>query len=99
MPPVGSPRRKRILWWGTVAIVAAAIPLTLLATAAFPVVLAFALHLASSTRFLLRRPARLLKHPARASLPRIAYWMLSNALFLALTVWALLKAREGLLFL
>ena len=92
-------KSKWILWWGAMAIVAVSIPFTLLATAAFPVVLAFALHLGSSTLFLLKRPARLMKHPARASLGGIVYWVLSNAAFLALTVWALMKVHQGVVVL
>ena len=100
---VNQGRSSALTWkwllWGTIAIVAVSIPFTLLATAAFPVVLAFALHLTSSTLFLLKRPARLLKHPARAAPGAILYWVLSNAAFLALTVWALMKVHQGLVFL
>ena len=95
-------RSSAVTWkwllWGTIAIVTVSIPFTLLATAAFPVALAFALHLASSTLFLLKRPARLLKDPAGASLGGIIYWVLSNGAFLALTVWALMKVHQGLVF-
>ena len=80
------------IWAIAFVVVGASIPLTLLASAAFPVLLAWALHLVASTLFLKKG----LTNPPIVG---VLYWGVSNVVLLGVAIWALAKVPEGLLFL
>src|SRR5207244_13085949 len=80
------------IWAIALVVAGASIPLTLLASAAFPVLLAWALHLVASTLFLK-------KGLTNRPIVGVLYWAVSNVVLLAVGMWARRMVAEGLVFL